>query len=195
MRCTSSTGKPEAPQSPASLSCSTNSCRETSLVGAPRHDVGRPARPVDSTWKTGCCTCARAVSGTREKPPWSSSEAATSRSPASPTRTVGLRPGSPSARPTNPLGLFGARGSSSDGLATAADSPAGPLNTYEPPRPWLRASGQWPAWRPCRTVRRRRCACARARGPPITSTTGAAGEASDAEEDPADSSPPEEEEA
>ena len=47
-----------------------------------------------------------AVTGhTLAKLSWSSKKAATSRSAASPTRTVGLRPGCPSSLPTKPCGI------------------------------------------------------------------------------------------
>jgi hypothetical protein len=48
----------------------------------------------------------------------------TSREAASPTLTVGLSPGSPSWRPTNPFGLLGASGSSSQGFMMPIFCPA-----------------------------------------------------------------------
>mmetsp|Transcript_14846 Transcript_14846/g.42234 ORF Transcript_14846/g.42234 Transcript_14846/m.42234 type:complete len:246 (+) Transcript_14846:1691-2428(+) len=111
-----------------------------------------------------------AVTGTRAKPSRSRRNAATSRSPASPTRTVGFRPGSPKALPTNPLGLFGASGSSSKGLITATGSPWSPLNTYEPPSPSPRALGRVPTSSPLRTRRTSLRALSEPAAPPRRST-------------------------
>ena len=97
--------------------------------------VAAPAALAFATWNTGCATRTSTVGGTRAAPPWSSRYAATSRSAASPTRTVGFSPGSPSLLPTNPLGLFGARASSSHGLMIAAGCPPSSRKKYVPPSP------------------------------------------------------------
>ena len=62
----------------------------------------KPPEFEEATWKILCVTRTSTVWGTAEKWPWSSRKAATSRMAASPIRTVGFKPGSPRARPTNP---------------------------------------------------------------------------------------------
>lgn len=53
-------------------------------------------------WKIGWVNLTRTVCGTWAKCSWSRRYAATSRMAASPTLTVGFKPGSPRARPTKP---------------------------------------------------------------------------------------------
>mmetsp|Transcript_57726 Transcript_57726/g.182871 ORF Transcript_57726/g.182871 Transcript_57726/m.182871 type:complete len:246 (-) Transcript_57726:361-1098(-) len=103
---------------------------------------------MSAQWKIGCCALTRAVRGTPAKRPWSRRKAATSRAAASPTRTDCFMPGSPIARPTKPLGLLGAIGSSSAGFMTATFFPLTSLKKYVPPSPSWQASGSTPSSSP-----------------------------------------------
>mmetsp|Transcript_9143 Transcript_9143/g.26002 ORF Transcript_9143/g.26002 Transcript_9143/m.26002 type:complete len:210 (+) Transcript_9143:1021-1650(+) len=118
---TASTGNMAVPTSEASYWCSTNSWMDTSLERC----LGWPWLWLKTPW----VILAREVHGTCAKCWWSKRYAAASLRPASPTLTVGLSPGSPSPLPTKPLGLFGARGSSSVGFTTATFFPVSLLNT------------------------------------------------------------------
>ncbi len=75
------------------------SCRPRAAAATGRRPDPQRPRPLG---EPAALTFTMTVAGTRAKCSWSSRYAATSRSAASPTRTVGFKPGSPSARPTNP---------------------------------------------------------------------------------------------
>jgi len=77
-------------------------CQPESWTRAGSRPQLPPRADAPTLGEPAALTFTMTVAGTRAKCSWSSRYAATSRSAASPTRTVGFKPGSPSARPTKP---------------------------------------------------------------------------------------------